>query len=244
MIQFDLLEIEHWQPLAWLGLTSKFFTVNFETVLHTWMVMILLFISIIGIRYILQHKKSPVRYAIMSVMMFLVQIVEQTIGYFSFAHFSFIGTLFIFIALCNTATLIPWLDEPTKDINTTLAFGSIAFLYVQACAIGAHGIREYTAEFFKPIFIMFPLHVISKLAMIISISFRLFGNIFGGAIIGGLYLSLIKGSLIFETIGLLSGFNFVIALFFGLFEGVLQAFIFTVLTITYISIAMAHEEEA
>ena len=243
MIQFDLLKIEHWQPLAWLGLTSKLFTVNLETVVHTWLVMIIIFVGIVAIRSILYQKKSPARYAVMSVIMFLVNLVEQTIGYFSFTHFSFIGALFIFIAFCNTATLIPWLDEPTKDINTTLALGTIAFLYVQICAVAAHGAREYAAEFFKPIFIMFPLHVISKLAMVISISFRLFGNIFGGAIIGGLYMSMIKGSLVFETLGLLSGFNFLIALFFGLFEGVLQAFIFTVLTLTYISIAMTHEEE-
>lgn len=241
MIQFDLLKIEHWQPLAGIGLTSKLFTFNFETILHTWLVMLIIGLIVLAARIGLRYQTS--RYIIISATQFMVDLVEQTIGHFSFNHFCFVSALFLFIAFCNTATLIPWLDEPTKDINTTLALGCIAFLYIQTCAIMTQGFRPYAAEFFKPIFIMFPLHLIGKLAMVVSISFRLFGNIFGGAIIGGLYLSVIKGSILRETIGLMTGMNFLIALFFGLFEGLLQAFIFTVLTLTYVAIALQHEEE-
>jgi F-type H+-transporting ATPase subunit a len=88
---------------------------------------------------------------------------------------------------------------------------------------------------------MFPLNVIGKLASIISISFRLFGNIFGGAIISRIYFGVIEGSLIGEMIGLFSGINFLIMLFFGLFEGALQAFVFSMLTLTYLSMSIQGE---
>jgi F-type H+-transporting ATPase subunit a len=73
-------------------------------------------------------------------------------------------------------------------------------------------------------------------------SFRLFGNIFGGATISNIYFGAIKGSFVLETLGLFSGINIIITLFFGLFEGFLQAFVFTMLSLTYLSIAMAHAE--
>jgi F-type H+-transporting ATPase subunit a len=90
---------------------------------------------------------------------------------------------------------------------------------------------------------LFPLNVIGKLSSIVSISFRLFGNVFGGSIISKIYLSFISGSIIFETIGLLSGINFLIIIFFGLFEGFIQAFVFAMLTMTYLSVAIQSEKE-
>jgi F-type H+-transporting ATPase subunit a len=84
---------------------------------------------------------------------------------------------------------------------------------------------------------MLPLNVIGKLSSIISISFRLFGNIFGGAIITKLYFGAIGGSIILELLGLLSGLNFLIVAFFTLFEGLLQAFVFAMLTLTYLALS-------
>src|SRR6185436_19701385 len=104
---------------------------------------------------------------------------------------------------CNTAPLIPWLEEPTRDLNTALALGIISFLYVQLVAVQTRGIFFYIKDFFQPFFIMLPLNVIGKLSSIVSISFRLFGNIFGGAIITKLYFTFISGSIILETMGLL-----------------------------------------
>ena len=83
---------------------------------------------------------------------------------------------------------------------------------------------------------MLPLNIVGKLSSIISISFRLFGNIFGGAIITKLYFTAIRGSIILELLGILSGTNFLIIAFFTLFEGLLQAFVFAMLTLTYISL--------
>ena len=88
---------------------------------------------------------------------------------------------------------------------------------------------------------MLPLNIVGKIATVVSLSFRLFGNIFGGFIIATIYLKLIEGSILAETIGMFSGVALVITLFFGLFEGFLQAFVFSMLTLTYLSIALQGE---
>ena len=135
------------------------------------------------------------------------------------------------------------MEEPTASINTTLALAIIGFFYIQIHAIKHHGIKEYAKEYFQPFFLMLPLHIVGKLSNIVSMSFRLFGNIFGGATISKIYLSLIKSSIVYEVLGILSGINFIFPLFFGLLEGLLQAFVFTMLTLSYLSIALNSETD-
>jgi F-type H+-transporting ATPase subunit a len=151
----------------------------------------------------------------------------------------------VFILLCNAlSTLFPWSEEPTTDINTALGLGITSFLYIQWFSIQTKGLWPYIKGYFSPMFIMFPLNVVGKLANIVSISFRLFGNIFGGALISKIYHSFIQGSFSLELFGLTSGFNlFVINIYFGLFEGLIQAFVFSMLTMTYLSIALQAGED-
>jgi F-type H+-transporting ATPase subunit a len=211
------------------------FTVNSEIILHTWIIMLLLAIALSCVNFFLHHTVLG-RFILIRFVSFFIDLTHQSLGTFVFDHCVFAASLFIFIALCNTAPLIPWLEEPTKDLNTTLALGIISFLYVQAASIQTRGIGSYLKDFFKPFFIMLPLNIVGKLSSIVSISFRLFGNIFGGAIITKLYFTFIGGSIILETLGLVSGLNFLMIGFFTMFEGLLQAFVFAMLTLTYISL--------
>ena len=239
----ELLDIKPWQ-LSWFGLDHPFFNLNSTTVLHTWIILGLLLLALIAIRYFLTKKDSIIRHMITEFVVSFLEMCEQTLGsYFTFGHFTFVTSIFIFILLCNIIVIVPWMEEPTKDLNTTIALGLITFIYTQIYAIKAHGLGAYLKEYFQPIFLMFPLHVLGKLASVVSISFRLFGNIFGGAIISHIYFGAIGGSIIWETLGLLSGGNFLIVLFFGIFEGFLQAFVFTMLALTYLSIALTAEPE-
>ena len=133
------------------------------------------------------------------------------------------------------------MEEPTTDVNTTLALGLVSFFYTQSAAIKAEGLWSYIKGYFSPFFLMMPLNVVGKLATIISISFRLFGNIFGGSIITGIWFNAIQGNFLLEIIGLATGINLIIVIFFGLFEGFLQAFVFGMLSLTYLSIALQGE---
>ncbi len=116
-----------------------------------------------------------------------------------------------------------------------MLLGTIQFFYVQASAISAHGVIEYFRELATPWFLL-PLHITGKLAQIISISFRLFGNIFGGTIIVQILQMLKGGVWYWETVTL--PLNLIVALFFGIFEGLIQAFVFYMLTLTYLAIGI------
>ena len=199
-----VLSYTRWYPGAPIGLNSPFWGVHEETIIATWLVLALLVVLILVTRYTFTRYESA-RYIISSTIRYFMDITEQTIGFFNFSHFSFVSSLFMFIFLCNIINvLVPWVEEPTSDINTTLALGIISFLYTQGAIIHAHGIGGYMKELTTPFF-LFPLHVIGKLATIVSISFRLFGNIFGSAIITQIYNKVKMGSVFIETGLLITG---------------------------------------
>lgn len=147
-----------------------------------------------------------------------------------------IGTLFPFLVLCNILGFIPWLHEPTADVNTPFALGIFGFSIALVSHFRVHGgpgvggffkgVGNFIKGLFAPNPAFFPLNVIGKIAEVLSISFRLFGNIKGGAIIVIVVSALVN--FVFLPIGL----NF----FFVFFVGTVQAFVFTMLTLTYISV--------
>ncbi|MFC1843003.1 F0F1 ATP synthase subunit A [Candidatus Dependentiae bacterium] len=238
----ELLKKETWQPLSQFGLKHKFFNMNYSIIVNTWVVLLVMLVILIPVYIILKRKPGLVHFMITSFIKYFVNLTKQSLGFFEFKHFAFVASIFMFILMCNLISIIPGLEEPTQDVNTTLALGVVSFLYTHYYSIKTHGLWAYIKEYFEPFFPMFPLNVVGKIASIVSISFRLFGNIFGGVIISKIYFSMIQGSWWKETMGILSGINFVIKLFFGLFEGGLQAFVFTMLTVTYLSIELQKEE--
>ena len=241
-MDIGLLNGKQWQPLSYLGFNHPFFSVNSNTIINTWIVLGALILLIALARWSLNYKSSAGRYIVLSYIRSFVDLCSQSFGHFSFSHTAFIVSIFTFIILCNCIAVLPWVEEPTKDLNTTLALGILSFMYIQIAAIKNHGFLGYLKEYFLPFFFMFPLHVIGKISTIISISFRLFGNIFGGATIVHIYTAVLQTSWLLELGGLLSGINILVVGFFILFEGFLQAFVFTMLTMTYLAIALSHEE--
>ncbi len=231
-----------WNPFEFLGLHSHFLNIKLSIVFSTWIVLLVLMLIILFLR-LFMHKNATVNYLITSFIESFVDLTTQSMGAFHYDHFAFVTAIFVFILACNWIALLPFVEEPTGDINTTLALGCISFFYKEFYAIKIHGFRAYLKDFFHPFFVMFPLNVISHFSKIISISFRLFGNIFGGSIITKIYTSAISISLFTELFGLISGINFLVLSFFIIFEGLIQAFVFTMLTLTYLAIAIQPTEE-
>lgn len=159
-----------------------------------------------------------------------------------------IAALFLFLLLSNFMGFPPgpMFEEPTADINCTLALGFMAIVIATYCGVKSKGAWGYFEELLGPMWsqpdteglekygwkatslFFFPLNVISEIAKVISISFRLFGNIIGGSII-----IVVVSSLVFN-VGLPIGLD----LFFIFFVGTVQAFVFTMLTLTYIAVAI------
>lgn len=241
-MDIGLLNGKQWRPLSYLGFDHPFFSINSETIINTWIVIAAIILLIIVARWALRYKSSTGRYIVLTYIRSFIDLCSQSFGYFSFGHTAFIISLFTFIIFCNCIAVLPFVDEPTKDLNTALSLGILSFLYIQIAAIKTHGFYGYLKEYFLPFFFMFPLHIIGKISTVISISFRLFGNIFGGATIVHIYLAVLKTSWLIELAGLISGINIIIVGFFILFEGFLQAFVFTMLSMTYLAIALSHED--
>lgn len=242
MNEVELLELYEWNPFAWLGIDYSLLKINTIIILNTWITLCILILLIIISRYALHQKDTVSYYMVTTSIRSFMDFAKQTLGTFNYQHFSVVFSFFIFILLCNCLAVIPWTTEPTKDLNTTLAFGLIIFFYKDWQGIRAHGLKTYAKEFLQPIFLMLPINLIGHFSKIISISFRLFGNIFGGAVIIELYRTLLEYSVILEIAGLFSGINFIILLFFGVFEGLIQAFVFAMLSLTYLSLALQKED--
>jgi len=247
MSDFNFLSVQtQWPLLSWMGINHPFFSVVQSTVIATWAVIACICITLFFAKRSFNDKGSIGHFVVVSIVKFFMNLTQQTLGSFQYNHFSFITTIFFFILYCNIISLVPFLEEPTADLNTTLALGIISFFYINIYSIKKRGFKHYIAEFFQPFFLMFPLHVVGKLASIISISFRLYGNLFGGAVITKIFMGVTgqtPTAWYLYAIPLIGSFaSIVISVFFCLFEGFIQAFVFAMLSLTYLSTELASEE--
>ncbi len=144
--------------------------------------------------------------------------------------FPLIITIAIFIGCANLLSLIPGLQSPTPDINTPIAMALIVFVSVPYFGIKNRGLGAYLKHYIEPFFLMLPLEIASEIARTFSLTFRLFGNIMGEEII-------------IAILFIIAPFILPVPLMaFSIFTGVLQAYIFTLLSTVYIGGAVkAHE---
>jgi F-type H+-transporting ATPase subunit a len=142
------------------------------------------------------------------------------------------GSLFVFIAACNLAGQLPGVRPPTASLATTSALAIVVFFAVPMFGIASQGIGGYLLEYFRPNPLLFPLHLVSELSRTLALSFRLFGNIMSGHLLVALLISL-SGFLVpmpFMALDLLIG--------------LLQAYIFAILSTVFIGAAIGQGEKA
>ena len=200
---------------------------NLEVIVMTWIVFFVLIVFGFFTTWKRDLLPKPMQVLGELIISQLYELTEDALGREkSKTYAPLICALFMFLLVSNWIGIVPHLEEPTKDLNTPLSLGLMGFVLAHYAGIKNKGIKEYCKEYFQPIFFMMPLNVIGELAKVISISFRLFGNIMGGSII-----ILVVSHLIYSIVlpPLLNAF-------FGLFVGAIQAFVFTMLTLVYISV--------
>ncbi|CAH2215010.1 F0F1 ATP synthase subunit A [Tepidibacter aestuarii] len=208
-----------------------------ETVTTTWLIMIgLTLFAYFGTR---KFDKVPKGFQVFveSLVDGLYAIVKQTMGEDKMRFAPYIGSLFLFFMCSNLIGLLG-LRSPTTDLNTTLAWALITFGMVQYNGVKSKGLGGYLKGFAEPIPAMLPLNIVGELANPISLSFRPFGNITGGMVIMMLLYQLLAylSGLIGIGIPILQvGIPSVLHIYFDLFSGVLQAFIFIMLTMVFVS---------
>jgi len=199
---------------------------NSETLVMTWIAMAVWVLFALLATRATRLVPNPLQTTAELLIATWDDLVKDSLGLEDRKYFGFICTIFLLFWLCNIQGIVPFLSEPTKDINTTLSIGLVCFLVANYSGIKAKGLKQYAKEYCEPIFFMMPLNVIGELAKVVSHSFRLFGNIMGGSIII-LVVSYLVYSLVLPP--LLYGF-------FGLFVGTIQAFVFAMLALVYIAV--------
>lgn len=203
-----------------------------ETMKNTWIIMGVLIALAIVVRIRVSRFTTEPK-GFQNVIEAIVEALDgfsiSTMGEKNKGFASFYGSMFIFILLSNLSGLVG-LRPPTADIAVTFAMGLITFFMVQGFGIKSKGIGTYLKGFTEPLWPMTPLNIIGELANPVSLSFRLFGNILGGMIIMGLYYNLPW----FVKLGIPAALH----AYFDVFAGVLQAFIFVMLSMTFVSGAM------
>ena len=200
---------------------------NLEAIFMAWIVMALLIFFGIAVTRKKSMRPGPLQVAGELLVAHLYDLTEDALDRkLAKTYAPLIFTLFLFLVLSNWIGMVPHLEEPTKDLNTPLCLGLMGFAIAHYAGIKSKGFKVYIKEYFEPIFFMMPLNIIGELAKIVSISFRLFGNIMGGSIII-LVVSHLTWSIILPPF---------LNIFFGLFVGAIQAFVFTMLTVVYISV--------
>ena len=159
-----------------------------------------------------------------------------------------IGTFFIFILILNLFGVIPGLISPTANINTTIALAITAFFIVQYYGIRESGFINYVKHFLgEPIWLaplMLPLHVIGELARPLSLSIRLFGNIFGEDMVIAILILIVTKILVIGHVVIPLPLQFPMLLF-AVFTSFVQSLVFAMLVSIYIAVALGdHEEHA
>jgi F-type H+-transporting ATPase subunit a len=212
------------------GLGFEHFAHDAAHVIHSWLVMIILIVGALmlvkGIQMIPRRGQNVIEVVIQGLEDFMVEIT----GPEGRTFFPYIATIFFYILISNLIGLIPGFVSPTANVNTTLSMALCTFVLTHAIGIKHHG-TKYIKHFMGPMPLLAPLmfviEIIGHLARVMSLTMRLFGNIFGkekllGILFGlaGLYLAPLP------------------VLFLGILVSFIQAVVFMLLSIMYFAGAM------
>lgn len=204
-------------------------TFHLDTLYMTWLTMaIVIFIAILATRQ-LKLVPSGWQNLLEIAVESLINQVKETMGPKGIKFAPFIITLFLFLLISNWLGLVPGLSSPTSDLNTTLGLALMVIVMVQIVGIVNKGLGSYLGHFIKPTPLFLPINLIEELSKPITLSFRLFGNI-------------LAGEILIIVLGMLLPYIVPTAwLAFSVFVGVIQAFIFTMLSMSYLSSGLNDE---
>ena len=229
----DFSNHKYW-PLFTINGHTAYIT---DSILGTWIVMAVLVILTVTIRIKMKSFKDtpagPLQNLIELSVESMNNMADSGLGKgLSWLDGYFYG-VFIFIVFANYAALFH-LRPPTADFATTLALALNSFVLIHFLGITRRK-SEYLKDYLKPFFLFLPMNIVGELSRPVSLSFRLFGNLLGGTIL----VHLLYASLPFL---LRIGLPNVIHLL-EVFIGALQAYIFCVLSMTFINEKASFEEE-
>ena len=206
------------------------FAHKYEQVTHSWLIMIIMMLCAVlfarGLRLFPKKGQNVFELMIDGLENFVVDVTGPE-GRFLFP---FVATLFFYILICNLVGLMPGFFSPTANLNTTLSLALCTFVYTHVIGFKLHGIK-YLKRFFGPVWLlaplMLPIELIGHFARVMSLSIRLFGNIFGKETVLGILFMLAGLYLVPLPI-----------LFLGILVSLIQSVVFMLLSTIYFVGAM------
>ncbi len=224
-----LSQISPDQVVVW---SWNFITLN-VTILYTWLVMAILVGGSILVTRNLSSGMNVSRWQ--HFLEIVISVVRGEISEMTKKgvdnYIPLIGTLFLFICTSNVLAVVPGYIAPTSSMTTTAALATCVFIAVPYYGISRNGVLHYVKEYFQPTFIFFPFHVMGELSRTLALTVRLFGNIMSHEKVIGILLAV-------------TPFLFpVVMQILGLLIGVIQAYIFAILSMVYIASALSAEDE-
>ena len=198
-----------------------------ESVIVQWIVMLILLVVMIVLTHKMEVIPKTKRQVMAEWIVTLVQgMVDTTMGEKYKKYTTYIGALLCFILINNLMSLLG-LRNPTADISVTGAMAIITFILTQYNRAKTGRVKGYFHSFIEPMPFMLPFNIIGEIANPVSQALRLFGNMVAGMVIGGLiYFALGNFAILIPAVA---------SLYFDIFSAVIQAYIFTTLTMAYIS---------
>jgi F-type H+-transporting ATPase subunit a len=224
-----LSQISPDQVIIW---SWGFITIN-ATILYTWLVMAIL---VVGSWFVTRNLSSEINVSRWQHFLeVIVSIIRGEINEMTKkgadAFIPLVGTLFLFICLSNILVIVPGFVAPTSSMTTTAALATCVFIAVPFYGITRTGVFHYIKEYFQPNFIFFPFHIMGELSRTLALTVRLFGNIMSHEKVVGILLAV-------------TPFLFpVVMQVLGLLIGIIQAYIFAILSMVYIASALSTEDE-
>ncbi len=192
---------------------------------------ILIFFGVVRRRFSVDHP-GKIQHCLELTYEFIHAQAEEVVGHGGNKYISFFGTIFLFILLMNVIGLIPGFDSPTMYTMVPFGMAVSVFFFYHATGIREHGLG-YIKQFLGPMLWMAPLifliEILSHLARMLSLTVRLFANMFAGEQVYLTFIGLTKILVPVAFLGL------------HLFVSLLQAYIFMVLAMVYVGGAVSHE---
>ncbi len=225
-------------------------TVHSDTIVTTWIVMIvaLVFFAWIGASY-RSARVTKRQTVIEGVINYIADLATGVLGEKGEPFVPFFIALFLFIFLLNQFGFLPlkvlglpFGGSPTADLNTTAAYAIMVFVLIQVVGIRKFGIGFYK-HLAKPMWPLTPINVLEELARPATLAARLFFNIFVGELLFIIIASIVTAKVMIGPVNLSLAVTIVpfFIQFFNFFVGTVQAFLFTLLAIVYLSLAVSEE---
>lgn len=194
-----------------------------STVVMQWLAMLVLFGLIFFASRNLSAKPKGAQTVLEMIMEFFYGLMDPALGKENRKYLPLIGSLFLFILTMNLLWFIPGMIPPTTDLSTTLGLAVATILTVNFIGLTRNGVGGYIHHFAEPTPVLAPLNVIEELVKPVSLSLRLFGNMFGEKVVVTILFILLPVIVPVPVMML------------GVLMGVIQAFVFTLLTVTYLT---------